>query len=312
MKTRCGGVLSRRDSALTVHERRALDGDPRAMRALVRQGCGANALDLRLAPDMVRVRSTAAAGCERLEFHGAFTALDSPFQMSDWLGEFTECLHSGALDRTLRMRPDVQFTPNHNWDLIPMARTVAGSLDLHPDGTCDARLDGSRSDVAILASAIEGGEINAMSFAFWATQQEWDDEYTSRQILEVDMDGGDVSPVTHPANPGTTGTVGLRSRQAQALMRSRVPVLLGDLVRRERREGGVTPSTRDVLQQVLNYVVAADAAVDQAIPLLAQLLGLPNPDVDVDLDDMQPLADADPQCMSLSRMRLLEDVRRTA
>ena len=43
---------------------------------------------------------------------------------------------------------------------------LARGLDLNPDGTCVARMDGARSDVAILASAVYGGEFNAMSFAF--------------------------------------------------------------------------------------------------------------------------------------------------
>ena len=313
VKLRAGGVLSRAGAPLTVHEQRAMDGDPRAMRALVRQACGVNMLDVTLQPDQVRVRA-AGAGGQRIEVFGTFTALDEPFELADWLGTYTETMHSGSLNRTLGMGPDVQYTPNHNWDLIPMARTTAGSLDLHTDGTCDARLDGSRADVGILASAIEGREMTAMSFAFWAVQQEWDEEYTHRDLLEVDMDGGDVSPVTHPANPGTTGSVGIRQRQAAGLLRSRVPDLLRERLAIERREtGDVTPPTRDVVQMILNYVVAADGAVDAAIPLLSQLLGIPDPDVDVDDPGaVQPLdgqADA-PMAMSLSRMRLLEDARR--
>lgn len=316
VKLRAGGVLSRAGAPLTVHEQRALDGDPRALRALVRQACGVNTIDVTLQPDQVRVRS-AGGGGQRLEVFGTFTALDEPFTLSDWLGEYTETMHSGSLNRTLGMGPDVQYTPNHNWDLIPMARTTAGSLDLHQDGTCDARVDGGRSDVAILASAIEGREMTAMSFAFWAVQQEWDEDYTHRDLLEVDMDGGDVSPVTHPANPGTTGSVGIRKRQAAGLLRSRVPQLLGERIRTEKRAGGVTASTQDVLQQVLNYLVAADIAVDMAQPLLATLMGVPNPDVDVDSDDVQSLdggtaATTEPRGMSLARLRLREDARRSA
>ena len=323
-KLRSGGILSRSGGPLTMHEQRALDGDPRAMRALVRQAVGVNTIDVRLEAEQVKVRAAGAPGQQRIEFYGTFTALDAPFTMGDWLGDYTEIMRGGSLDRTLGMSPDVQFTPNHNWDLIPMARTAAGSLDLHADGTCDARLDAARSDVAILASALEGGEINAMSFAFWVTQQTWSPDYDQRDILEVDMDGGDVSPVTFPANPGTTGSVGLRKRQAAGLLRSRVPALLGERVRTEQRAGGVTPTTQDVLQQVLNYLVAADVAVDMAQPLLATLMGVANPDVDVDPATVVELpgAPGEPEGeaesakpaagMSLSRMRLLEDARRTA
>jgi len=320
VKIRRGGVLSRGGAPLTVHEQRALDGDARAMRALVRQAIGVNTMDLRLQPGMVKVRA-AGAGNDRLEFYRTFTALDHPFAMGDWLGDFTEIMHAGSLDRTLGMSPDVQYTPNHNWDLVPMARTVAGSLDLHPDGTCDARLDGSRADVHTLASAIDGGEINAMSFAFWVVQQTWSPDYEQRDILEVDMDGGDVSPVTHPANPGTTGTIGLRKRQASGLLRSRVPALLSERIRAEKRaDGDLSDATRVVLQAVLDLVAAADVAVDYAQPMLADLLGVTNPDDDQDdqadddatVDGNPDATPTNPALWSLTRMRLFEDARRTA
>lgn len=318
VKLRAGGVLSRAGAPLTVHEQRALDGDKRAMRALVRQACGVNMLDVTLQPDQVRVRSAGAGGA-RLEVFGTFTALDEPFELADWLGTYTETMHSGSLNRTLGMGPDVQYTPNHNWDLIPMARTTAGSLDLHTDGTCDARLDGARADVGILASAIEGREMTAMSFAFWAVQQEWDEDYTHRDLLEVDMDGGDVSPVTHPANPGTTGSVGIRKRQALGLLRSRVPDLLSQRIRAEKRaDGTLSDATRITLQAVLDLVAAADVAVDIVQPMLADLLGIPNPDEDQDASmdagtvnpanpDATPV---NPALWSLSRLRLHEDARR--
>ena len=209
MKSRPGGVLSKRGAELTSTERAALDGNPMALRAIVRQAIGANTLDLRATVDAPSARMAAnGSGGDRLVFDGTFTALDHPFDMQDWLGPYTEIMRAGSLNRTLAGAPDIQFVLNHDWEAAPMARTVAGSLDVMPDGTCQARIDGSRADVAIVASAIEGGELNAMSCAFWVTQQTWSPDYEQRDILEVDMDGGDVSVVTFPANPGTTGTIG--------------------------------------------------------------------------------------------------------
>lgn len=320
MKTRTGGVLSRRGAALTLHEQRALDGDAKALRALVRQAVGLNTLDLRSAADSVKVRSAGAAGA-RMTFTGTFTALDAPFLMGDWLGDYTEIMRGGSLDRTLGMSPDVQFCTNHDWNAAPMARTVAGSLDLATDGSCEARVDGSRADVAIMASAIEGGELNAMSFAFWVVQQSWSPDYEQRDILEVDMDGGDVSVVTFPANPGTTGSVGIRKRQAAGLMGSRVPGLLVERARAEKRAGSLSDATALVLQAVLDLCAAADIAMDAAQPLLADLLGVPNPDEvqDADDDTDDGTVNGDPagtplnsNLWSLSRMRLYEDSRRSA
>jgi len=317
VKIRTAGVLSRRGAPLTAHERRALDGDSRALRALVRQAVGVNTLDLRAAPDSVAVRANGTGG-DRLVFTGTFTALDSPFVMADWLGDYTEIMRAGSLDRTLGMVPDVQFVTNHDWTSAPMARTVAGSLDLSSDGTCVARVDGCRADVAIMASAVEGGELHAMSFAFWVTQQTWSPDYEQRDILEVDMDGGDVSVVTFPANPGTTGSVGVRKRQAAGLLSSRVPALLVERARTEKRDGGmVSDATALVLQAVLDLCAAADIAMDAAQPLLADLLGVPNPDADADEDDETVDGSPDatptnPALWSLARLRVREGARRSA
>jgi hypothetical protein len=47
----------------------------------------------------------------------------------------------------------------------------------------------------------------------------------------------------------------------------------------ELREGkALSASTMDTLSQVLELIASADDAVDQAQPLLADLMGVPNPD----------------------------------
>ena len=157
-----------------------------------------------------------------------------------------------------------------------------------------------------------------MSFAFWVTRQTWSPDYDQRDIHEVDIDQGDTAIVTHPANPGTTGTVGLRKQQALGLMRTKVPALITQRARVERRaDGDLSEATRVVLQAVLDLVADADASVDLAQPMLASLLGVPNPDEDAaqepDEDDAADQQSAPTNTgMTLSRMRLLEDSRRTA
>jgi uncharacterized protein len=301
MKVRAGGVLSRGEGKLTVHEQRLLDGDVRAMRALLRQACGVNTLDLQLKETELRWVPNGTGGT-RAVFTGMFSKLDTPFTMADQWGTYDETMRSGSLTRTISLGCDTQFCLNHDWTGAPMARTVAGSLDLTPDATCEARIDPARSDVAIVASAIEGGELNAMSFAFWATRQEWDGDYTTRDILECDMDGGDVSVVTFPANPGTTGSVGLQRQQARSLLRTRVPALIAERVRGERRAGKTLSSaTMDVLNQVLDLVAQADTAVDQAQPLLADLMGVANPDDAQDAQTSDDDTDAGDDSDSRSR-----------
>jgi HK97 family phage prohead protease len=280
-------------------EQRVVEGDVRAMRALVRQAAGPNTLDLpfrgvelRAAPD--------GAGGSRLLFTGYASVVEEPYVMGDWLGDYTEVVRTGAFDRTLAAVPDVIFCLNHGWDAAPMARTKAGTLRLSADSTglaVEADLDGARSDVYQVQSAMDAGELDAMSFAFYVTRQMWSPDYEQRDIQEVDMDGGDASVVTWPANPATTGTTALRKRAASALARSRVPALLAERARAEKRAGAtLSAATMETLQQVLDLIADADVNVDAAQVVLSELMGVPNPDDEessAEVDDAETEASGD-------------------
>lgn len=292
-----------------------LEGDARAMRALVRQASGPNTLDMRFdGVDPATLRAVPnGTGGEKLLFGGYASVVESPFTICDWLGDYEEIVRTGSFTKTLSETPDVIFCVNHNWDAVPMARTGAGTLRLSADSTgllASADLDPGRADVNILRSAMDAGELNAMSFAFYVTRQTWSPDYTQRDILEVDLDGGDVSEVTWPANPATTGTTALRKRAARSLMRSSVPGLLVARARAERRAGAVlSASTLEVLQEVLDLVASADDAVDAAQPLLAELMGVPNPDDDAAKDDDDAESEASAATTALTLARLREFVR---
>jgi HK97 family phage prohead protease len=302
MKIRHGG--------LQELEQRVLDGDPRAMRALVRQSTGPNTLDLRF-EGQTELRSVPnGTGGEKLLFTGCASKVDSPYVMADWLGDYTEIVRSGAFTQTLNGNPDVIFTLNHDWSGAPMARTKSGTLRLSaaPDLMVEADLDGTRADVHQMRSAMEAGDLDAMSFAFWVTRQTWSPDYDQRDILEIDMDGGDTSEVTWPANPATTGTTALRSAQAKALMRTRVPALIAQRARQEQRAGAtLSAATMATLQQVLDLLADADDSVDAALPLLSELMGVPNPDDDTTSSGASSESKSEPKGMSLARLRLLED-----
>lgn len=257
-----------------------MDGDPRALRAMLRHASGPNTLTR--VTQALQMRSDETSG--RVNFHGYASISDTPYEVSDWLGQYTETIRAEAFNKTLmRDGLDVIFVYNHDWDAIPMARTTSGTLQLRADEVglfTNARLDASRPDVMMLRSAMNDGTVNAMSFAFYVTDQTWSKDYESREILELDMHGGDVSAVTWPANPATTGTTGLR-QQARALLASDAPALLGERVNREMRaDGSLTPETAAALRAVLDLLAAADVHLDAAQPMLADVLGVPNPDVD--------------------------------
>jgi HK97 family phage prohead protease len=270
-----------RHGGLALLEQRVMDGDTRALRALVRQGSGPNTLD-RTFRDVELKAAPSGGSTTRLTFTGYASTTEDPYEIQDWLGPYSEVVRAGAFTKTLAEGPDVIFCVNHAWDGVPMARTGPATCLLKEDTTgllVEAYLDASRADVYQVQSAMEAGELDAMSFAFWVTRQMWSPDYEQRDIQEVDLDGGDVSVVTWPANPGTTGSTALRKRQALTLMRSRVPGLLLERARSEKRAGkALSTSTMETLQAVLDLIADADVAVDAAQPLLAELMGVDNPD----------------------------------
>jgi phage head maturation protease len=59
--------------------------------------------------------------------------------------------------------------------------------------------------------------LDEMSFAFRVTRQEWSPDWMQRDILEYNINRGDVSVVTYGANPATS--VALRSEDLTAMHR---------------------------------------------------------------------------------------------
>jgi HK97 family phage prohead protease len=119
---------------------------------------------------------------------------------------WTETIARGAADLSLRNRDDVRLLVNH--DGITLARTRSNTLHLESDDTglyVRATLDGKNPTVASLVSAMRRGDMDEMSFAFKATRQEWNADYTERRIEEVKL--YDVSVVTYPANAATIAQV---------------------------------------------------------------------------------------------------------
>jgi HK97 family phage prohead protease len=299
MKTRSGG--------LKELEQRVLDGDVRAMRALVRQASGPNLLDMPFRDVEIRTAPDGTGGT-RLLFTGYASVVEAPYEMEDWLGPYVEIIRSGGFTKTLSEDPDVIFCLNHDWTAAPMARTKAGTLRLSEDSTgldVGADLDAKRADVYAVQSCMEAGELDAMSFAFYVVRQLWSPDYEQRDIIEIELDGGDTSIVTHPANPATTGTTSLRKQAGLALARSKVPGLIIERARIEKRAGAtLSADTRTTLQEVLDLVAEADVAVDLAQEVLSELMGVPNPDDDNETDSNESLSASDDPAVIRERLRL--------
>lgn len=129
-------------------------------------------------------------------------------------GKFRERILPGAFDRTLAASPDVKLKVDH--DGLPLARTRSGTLTLTRDAEglmIRSPLDMRDPDVLRIIPKIERGDLREMSFAFWVPEggDKWnlEGEMDERTLLEIDLDGGDVSVVADPAYPQTD--VALRS-----------------------------------------------------------------------------------------------------
>lgn len=157
----------------------------------------------------MEIRETSDGG---LRFTGYASTTETPYEVMD----FTETIAKGAFRRTLGEDPDVVLLRNH--DGFPLARTKSGTMTLSEDSRglrVDADLDSNDPDVQALIPKMQRGDLTEMSFAFRATEQEWDEDYTTRTIKAVNIHRGDVSMVTHGANSATTGTVSIRSADAE-------------------------------------------------------------------------------------------------
>lgn len=134
---------------------------------------------------------------------GYASVTGSAYSVRDFLGEYDETIEKGAFAKTLSERSDVRLLLNH--DGLPLARTSSGTMTLSEDDRglhVSAQLDRRSNLTNDVAVAMERGDLTEMSFAFSATRQEWNQDYTQRTIREVKL--YDVSVVTYPANPATT------------------------------------------------------------------------------------------------------------
>lgn len=127
-------------------------------------------------------------------------------------GMFREVIAPGAF-RSAIGRDDVVFLVNH--DGLPLARTRSGTLELSEDARglrIGATLDPEDPDVRAISGKMRRGDLDKMSFAFYATRQEWDESGEVPLRIVRDAELVDVSIVNFPAYEGTE--IGLRALQA--------------------------------------------------------------------------------------------------
>ncbi len=203
-----------------------------------------------------------------LLFSGYATTFDSEYEM---LGGppygYTESVNPGAFTKTLSDGADVRLLINH--DGLPLARSKSGTLSLSQDAVglrVEAKLDPNDPDVQRLMPKMARGDLNEMSFAFRTIRQEWNDDYTRRNLSELSLQGGDVSIVTFPANPATSAD--LRSLLLLTDRMANAP----EGVLAEMRSAGEDP--RELVRRA-----------HKGLARLAMASRAPSANVDVDLDE---------------------------
>jgi HK97 family phage prohead protease len=134
------------------------------------------------------------------------------YDVTDWLGEYRETINSGAFGKTLKESDYIPALFDHRGDVLAAWHPGDNrTMDLAEDRK------GLRSEMVLdvvdnaasrtVASGVRRGDLSKMSFAFRATKEDWNEDYTERMVGELQL--FDVSIVKSPANKMTS--VGLRS-----------------------------------------------------------------------------------------------------
>ena len=159
----------------------------------------------------VQLREAGTSGT--LRFAGVASVTETPYEMHDMFGPYTEIVSAGAFAGTLnRADLDVPLVLDHD-SLRRIARTTLGTLRLEENEAglaVDADLDESDPDVAYIAPKLRAGLIDEMSFMFRIIRGAWSPDWETYRIDEVDIHRGDVAIVGFGANPFTAGA-GLRA-----------------------------------------------------------------------------------------------------
>jgi HK97 family phage prohead protease len=208
-------------------------------------------------------------GSGLVTFSGYASLTNTPYRVTDFLGEYDETIAPGAFTKALQENDDVRLLLNHEG--VPLARTKSGTLTLAEDSKglrAEAQLDASSPLVQTIRSAMSRGDLDQMSFAFSVVKQSWSQDYTERTIHECRL--FDVSVVTYPASPTTTAD--LRG-QVFRLLAEKVPAARVAEMRKELRIGRQLSEANIVLlESVLQTIQAAGETIEEAGDTLAELV----------------------------------------
>ena len=173
------------------------------------------------------IREQTRNGLTVVRVGGYASVTESPYDMYDFFGPYTEIVSRGAFGATLAASPLTEFTVNHGaGGSLPMAHTRNDTLDLAEDETglrYDAYVDPKRADVKVMLAAMQRGDLAEASFKFRITSGMWSPDYTEYRIEGADLNRGDVSAVNFGANPAASSGVRAETQAPDAPIAAPAP-----------------------------------------------------------------------------------------
>ncbi|MEZ4865338.1 MAG: HK97 family phage prohead protease [Caldilineaceae bacterium] len=143
------------------------------------------------------------------------------------MGDWREVIRPGAFAWTLSRKPDVRVTVDHAGGFTMLGRTTNGTLKLSEDAH-GLRVEITPANTTVgrdIAELVRRGDLTQMSFAFFTRRDNWlkTENGLVRELIEADLDGGDVAVVTYPAYPATS--IGVRTAPDYGVMRRRLQLM---------------------------------------------------------------------------------------
>jgi len=200
---------------------------------------------------MIEERKTMIRSAEKITMEAELRAVgqvDENFKIAGYAATFNqeatglnfrEMIAPGAFSRSLSTDNPVFLLVNHDTDQLPLASTQSGTLRLAEDDhglRMEADLDMKNPRAAELASAIERGDVNKMSFAFSVGPDGQTKENGLRTLTDLDL--YEVSAVTWPAYNSTS--LGARSADEVAdleLAKRKLALKFNQYSLRQKRKG---------------------------------------------------------------------------
>lgn len=204
---------------------------------------------------------------------GIAVPFNQPTQIRDFYDEYMEEFRQGSFARTIAEKGDrVKFLYQHD-TTAPIGR--ASLLREDASGLyAEFRVSKTTRGDEVL-ELIRDGALDSFSIGFSPVTDEPRDR--GKHIIRTEVKLREVSAVTFPAYEGAAMT-GVRSLDDAEITRA------VDLANELRAGNALSAHNIATLKHVLSLVSAADRAVDEVQPILASLLGVPNPDVAQDAE----------------------------